>query len=152
MVEEINNERHTLAYEVPTRLPQFDTAFAVSSNKEGLKMLVKSAKDSSTIVLVSDGVGVAYALRLLNKRNFSVYSASLLFDLESLTFTGKVVFIFVRDPVRLPEKSKYFCLGPSYLYEQSYLSGTVIDLFCLGVGFYNVVKTREDCSLTCYVE
>lgn len=139
-----DSARHRIFYKQPKRVPPFDTAFVRSSNKECLKLLLSAAPEHCQIILFTDGPGAAYALKRLFKRNFKLCSQALQFDLPTLTFTGQVVFQFVRGGSMREPFARYFCAGESFLHElsQTTIESDVLDMFCLGVGFHKALLAR----------
>ncbi|QZE56207.1 hypothetical protein pEaSNUABM40_00010 [Erwinia phage pEa_SNUABM_40] len=143
-----NNERHRIFYKQPKRVPPFDTAFVRSSNREGLKVLLSAAPEHCQIILFTDGPGAAYAMKRLFKRNFKLCSQALQLDLRTLTFTGQVVFQFVRGGAMLDPLARYFCAGDSYLHELAQTNKGIefetdtIDMFCCGIGFHRALRER----------
>jgi len=146
--ESPNNARHRIFFKQPKRVPPFDTAFVRSSNKEGLKVLLSAAPEHCQIILFTDGLGAAYALKRLFKRNFKLYSQAPQLDLRTITFTGQVVFQFVRGGAVVDPLARYFCAGESYLHELAQttkiaqVETDTIDMFCCGLGFHKALRER----------
>lgn len=143
MEQEHNNVRHRIYAGRPQRLPPFDSAFVQLHDRGALKLLVKAAPESCQLVTITDGVGAAYALKLLHKRNFKLRGTSLELDLHSLTFSGRVFHLFVRGAFEHTEFSRYFCRGQSMLHELAASQGNVIDMFCFGPEFHTQLKQRN---------
>lgn len=140
--------QHRIFYKRPKQVPPFDTAFVRSSDKDSLKLLLSAAPEHCQIIMFTDGPGAAYALRLLFKRKFRLCSQALQLDLRTITFTGQVVMQFVRGGSVREPLARYFCAGESYLHELASTSklneadADVIDLFCCGIGFHEVLRRR----------
>lgn len=140
-----DSARHRIFFRQPKRVPSFDTAFINASHKEGMKLLLSAAPEHCQIIVFTNGIGAAYAMKRLFKRNFHLNSFALQYDLRTLTFTGQVAYQFVcggsvRDPL-----SRYFCAGDSYLHEMGQStpgSEDVIDMFCLGQKFHDALAKR----------
>lgn len=140
--------KHRIFYKRPKRVPPFDTAFVRSSDKEGLKVLLSASPEHCQIILFTDGVGAAYALKRLFKRNFKLNSQALQLDLRSIELTGQVVYQFVRGDGLYEPLARYFCLGDSALHElaQTFRLGQIdtdtIDMFCCGMNFHKALVNR----------
>lgn len=139
-----NSERHRIFFRQPQRVPPFDTAFVRASDRASLKLLLSAAPEHCQIILFTDGCGIAYAMKRLFKRKFLLNSQALQLDLHTITLTGQVVFQFVRGGSIRPRLGRYFCAGPSYLHElaQTSVESDVIDMFCLGLSFHQVMVER----------
>lgn len=148
--ESPNNVRqHRIFFKRPKKVPPFDTAFVRSSDKDSLKLLLSAAPEHCQIIMFTDGIGAAYATRLLFKRKFRLCSQSLQLDLRTITFTGQVVMQFIRGGSVREPIARYFCAGESYLHELAQTSklneadsDDVIDLFCCGVAFHEALRKR----------
>ncbi|QZE58567.1 hypothetical protein pEaSNUABM28_00010 [Erwinia phage pEa_SNUABM_28] len=146
--ESPNSARHRIFFKQPKRVPPFDTAFVRSSNREGLKVLLSAAPEHCQIILFSDGLGIAYAMKRLFKRNFKLCSQALQFDLRTLTFTGQVVYQFTRGGGVYDPLARYFCAGDSHLHELAQTTKIAetetdtIDMFCCGLAFHRVLLER----------
>ncbi|UAW96498.1 hypothetical protein pEaSNUABM22_00010 [Erwinia phage pEa_SNUABM_22] len=146
--ESPNSARHRIFFKQPKRVPPFDTAFVRSSNREGLKVLLSAAPEHCQIILFSDGLGIASAMKRLFKRNFKLCSQALQFDLRTLTFTGQVVYQFTRGGGVYDPLARYFCAGDSHLHELAQTTKIAetetdtIDMFCCGLAFHRVLLER----------
>lgn len=136
----------------PQRVPPFDSAFVNLHDRAALKLLVKAAPDVCSIVTFTDGIGAAYALQLLHKRNFKLRCTSLEFDIHTIVPTGRVVHLFTRGLLDYLPLSRYFARGESMLHELSQSKGNVIDMFCLGPEFHNAIKQRDKGKSLVFVE
>ena len=152
MEQQRDNVKHRIYCGLPTRLPPFDSGFVPTHNRAALKLLLKAAPDVCQIVTLTDGVGAAYALRLLSKRNFLLRSIAVELDLHTLTLTGRVAHLFTRGYPDYTPLSRYFARGSSMLHELSQAQGNVIDMFCFGQEFHQALKQRERGKSIVFVE
>lgn len=152
MEQQRDNERHRIYAGKPQRIPPFDSAFVCLHDRAALKLLVKAAPESCHIVTLSDGIGAAYAMKLLHKRNFRLRSISLEFDLSTLWPTGRIVHLFTRGDEDYTPLSRYFCRGNAMLHELSQARGNVLDMFCFGAAFHAVLKQRDRGKSIVFVE
>ncbi|QQO90150.1 hypothetical protein pEaSNUABM5_00008 [Erwinia phage pEa_SNUABM_5] len=152
MEQQRDNVKHRIYTGMPTKLPPFDSGFVHQHNRAALKLLLKAAPDVCQIVTLTDGVGAAYALRLLSKRNFQLRSIALEFNLHDLTFSGRIAHLFVRGQQDYTPLSRYFARGSSMLHELSQAQGNVIDMFCFGQEFHQALKQRERGKSIVFVE